>query len=42
MKALGQHKAYPGESMADLLLALAQKTGAPIERFGASNRPLDI
>jgi hypothetical protein len=42
MKAMGQHKAYPGESMADLLLALAQKTGAPIEQFGASNRPLDI
>jgi hypothetical protein len=42
MKALGQHRAYPGESMANLLLALAQKAGAQTERFGESGRPLDI
>ena len=42
MKAIGQHMAYPGEPMANLLLALAQKTGAPTERFGAEHRPLDI
>ena len=42
MKALGQHKAYPGESMASLLLALAQKAGVQTERFGESVKPLDI
>ena len=42
MKALGQHKSQPGGSMADLLLALAQKAGAPLERFGASERAMDI
>jgi len=42
MKALGQHRAYPGESMANLLLALAQKAGVQTERFGESVRPLDI
>ena len=38
MKALGQHQAQPGGSMADLLLALAQKAGAPLERFGVSEQ----
>ena len=42
MKALDITRSYPGESMANLLLALAQKAGAQTERFGVSTEPLDI
>ena len=43
IKKLGHHIATPNLTpMADLLLALAQKAGAPVESFGASMAPMDI
>jgi hypothetical protein len=42
MRKLGHHISLPGESMANMLLALAQKTGAEVEQFGQATKPLDI
>lgn len=43
MKKLGQHVVYPNLTpMANLMLSLAQKSGAPIEQFGQSTGPLDV
>jgi len=42
LSKLGHHLAHPDELMANLLLAVAQKAGAPIDSFGRSTSPLEI
>jgi hypothetical protein len=39
---LGHHLAFPDETMANFLLTVAQRTGAPVASFGRSTRTLDI
>jgi hypothetical protein len=42
MRKLGHHISQPDVPIANMLLAMAQKTGVEIERFGESTEPLDI
>jgi hypothetical protein len=42
IKKGGHHIAAVDEEMADLLLAIAQKTGAEVTTFGTSSTPMDI
>jgi hypothetical protein len=42
LKKLGHHVSLPDETMANLLLTVAQRAGAPLTAFGRSTKTLDI
>jgi hypothetical protein len=42
LKKLGHHVSLPEESMANLLLTVAQRAGANVTSFGRSTKTLDI
>ena len=42
LKKLGHHVALPDETMANLLLTVAQRAGANVTSFGRSTKTLDI
>jgi hypothetical protein len=42
LKKLGQHVSMPDETMANLLLTVAQRAGASLTSFGRSTKALDI